>query len=215
MERLKEKNKGHQSLDDGENYGQCNELSDETINGVHFKDSEEERMHNFDEDFDEGSSERDNGRSDVDGATPSEPHILSFATTEMEEEYVIEENYMNDELDSRVEEDSCKDKLVVIMFNEEEPIKKDFIFKVRMKFSSLKKFKKTILEYNVLNGRENNNKMKLNGVVSDGRLRFATEITGYRAFKSRKIARQIVEGDSSKQYSLLWSYGIELRMASP
>lgn len=61
---------------------------------------------------------------------------------------------MTDELDSGADEDSCNSIPVLIKFNEEEPMTKDFTFKVGMKFSSLKQFKKVILEYNVLNGRE-------------------------------------------------------------
>ncbi|KAI5415880.1 hypothetical protein KIW84_041062 [Lathyrus oleraceus] len=57
--------------------------------------------------------------------------------------------------------------------------------------------------------------MRLNEVVADVRLRFAIEITGCMAFKARQLARQVVEGDLSKQCTLLWSYGTELRKASP
>ncbi|XP_058752080.1 uncharacterized protein LOC131625205 [Vicia villosa] len=67
----------------------------------------------------------------------------------------------------------------------------------------------------IVDGLKNNTKMKLNDVVADVRLRYATEIPGCRAFKARQIARQIVEGDSSQQFNLLWSYGAELRRASP
>lgn len=34
------------------------------------------------------------------------------------------------------------------------------------------------------------------------------------AFKSMRVARQVVEGDSAKQYSILWSYDAELMRAS-
>ncbi|XP_058784220.1 uncharacterized protein LOC131658989 [Vicia villosa] len=66
----------------------------------------------------------------------------------------------------------------------------------------------------IVDGMKNNTKMKLNEVVADVRLRYATEIPEYSAFRARQIARQIVEGDPSKQFSLLWSYGAELRWAS-
>ncbi|XP_058756260.1 uncharacterized protein LOC131629496 [Vicia villosa] len=59
-----------------------------------------------------------------------------------------------------------------------------------------------------------NSKMRLTEVVADVRTRFSTEITGSRAFKARQLARQVVEGDASKQYSMLWSYGAELKRAS-
>ncbi|CAK8569943.1 unnamed protein product [Lathyrus sativus] len=71
----------------------------------------------------------------------------------MEKEHVINEEYMTDKLDSGADEDSYKDKLVLIRFNEEESMKKYFTFKVEMEFSSLKHFKKAILEYNFLNGK--------------------------------------------------------------
>lgn len=61
---------------------------------------------------------------------------------------------------------------------------------------------------------KNNIKMKLNEMVSYVRLVFVTEITGCKDFKARKLARQIVEGDSSKQYNLLWSYDAELSRVS-
>lgn len=123
---------------------------------IHFQDSEEERMHDFDEHFDNEFSfrldESDKRRKDADGVTTNEPPNLSFAIEEMEKEHAIEEDYMTDVLDSGTYEDSCKDKHVVIRYNEEEEMTKDFTFKFGMKFSSLKQFKKAILEYNVLNG---------------------------------------------------------------
>lgn len=60
---------------------------------------------------------------------------------------------------------------------------------------------------------KNNSGMKLNEVAVDVRLRFATEITGCKAFKARQLAIKVVEGDSSKKYSMLWSYGAKLRRA--
>ncbi|XP_058742407.1 uncharacterized protein LOC131614886 [Vicia villosa] len=56
--------------------------------------------------------------------------------------------------------------------------------------------------------------MKLNEVVADIRSRYSPKIPGCRAFKARQIARQIVEGDSSNQFSMLWSYGADLKRAS-
>ena len=55
----------------------------------------------------------------------------------------------------------------------------------------------------------------MNDVVVDIRVRYATEIPGYMAFKSTQHARKIVEGDSNKQYSLLQAYGAELKRVSP
>ncbi|XP_058776094.1 uncharacterized protein LOC131650398 [Vicia villosa] len=67
----------------------------------------------------------------------------------------------------------------------------------------------------IVDRMKNCSKMKLNDVIEYVRVRYATEIPGCRAFKARQIAKRVVEGDSSKQYSLLWSYEAELRRASP
>ena len=45
-------------------------------------------------------------------------------------EHVIEDDYMTDELDSETYEDSCGDKPILIRFNEQETLGKDFTFKV-------------------------------------------------------------------------------------
>ncbi|KAI5404065.1 hypothetical protein KIW84_051270 [Lathyrus oleraceus] len=115
---------------------------------------------------------------------------------------------MTDELDSGAEEDSCDDMPVLIRFNEEEPMTKDFIFKVGMEFSSLKQFKKVILEYNIFNG------MRVRFSKSDSMmctvimLRFAIEITGCMDFKVKNNVRQVVEGDSSLDgFHLKTKYG--------
>lgn len=79
MERLREKNKGLQSLENDKNDGECSESNDETINGIHFEYNKEKIMHDFDGGFDEGLDEGDNGRG-VDGASTSEPLNLGFAT---------------------------------------------------------------------------------------------------------------------------------------
>ncbi|CAI8616634.1 unnamed protein product [Vicia faba] len=206
-----------------------------------------------------------------------------MTTTEMDREHVIDDGYITNELDSGADDDS-DDRPSVTRFNEDENLRKEFKIKVEMKFSSLKQFKKAVLEHNVLNGREvkfaknvgtrcrvvckdkqqcdytvlcnkvfrttsfriktrfqkhkcgrkffnknanadwvsrviivklkNNSTMKLNELVADVRLRFATEITRCRTFKARQLARKIVEGDSTKQYNMLWSYEAELRRAS-
>ncbi|KAI5446061.1 hypothetical protein KIW84_014053 [Lathyrus oleraceus] len=67
----------------------------------------------------------------------------------------------------------------------------------------------------IVNGLKNNTKMKLNEVVTNVRLRYVTKVPYCRAFKARKLAREIVEEDSSKQYNLLWSYSSELVGTSP
>ncbi|CAI8594319.1 unnamed protein product [Vicia faba] len=199
--------------------------------GIHFDDSEEERMHGFGDGVDEVQARTT--RVVVDGAIISEPSNNAFIIEEIGREHIIEEDYTTDELKSGTTDDNCVDRPIVIRFNEEYALFKDFTFKVEIELSSLKQFKNFILEHNVLNGREvrfekmmqigdwvvkvildrlnNNNKMKLNDVITDVRIRYAVEIPDCGAFKASQLTRKIVEGDSSKQYSLLWPYGAELR----
>ncbi|KAJ1380009.1 hypothetical protein SESBI_46390 [Sesbania bispinosa] len=65
----------------------------------------------------------------------------------------------------------------------------------------------------VVNRLKSNSKVTLKEVVEDTRTTYSTGITISRAFKARHIARGVVEGDSKKQYTLLWSYSAELRRA--
>lgn len=92
--------------------------------------------------MDEGLNIRmDNGesrREPVDGADTSQGKMEVFTTGEMDMEHVREDNYMTDELDSGTYEDNWDDRLAMIRFNEEEKLRKDFIFKVGMEFSYLK-----------------------------------------------------------------------------
>lgn len=82
MARLREKQKGNKS-------GQNSESSDEPRIGMHFKDNEEERMHDFDEDFDEGFSfqvdkvEHRKENIDVDDDATSQPPNCMFTTKEI------------------------------------------------------------------------------------------------------------------------------------
>lgn len=157
IERLIEKRKGHESIEENES-AEDSESIEDSLDGIHFEDSEEERMHDFYEDIDEWLNIRvDNGgsrRDPVDDTDTSQRKKKVFTTVEMDKEHVIKDDYMTDELDSMTKEDSFDDKPAVIRFDKEEKLRKDFIFKVGMKFSSLKQFKKVVLEHNVLNGRE-------------------------------------------------------------
>lgn len=58
---------------------------------------------------------------------------------------------MTGELDSEGDDESCDERPCLIRFNVEDSLSKDFVFKVEMKFSSLKQFKDVILEHNILN----------------------------------------------------------------
>lgn len=55
----------------------------------------------------------------------------------------------------------------------------------------------------IIDKLKKNPSMKLNEVVADVILRFATKITRRRAFKARHLAIKVVEEDSTKEYSIL------------
>lgn len=57
-------------------------------------------------------------------------------------------------------------------------------------------------------------RMKLIEVVANIKTIYFIEISECRAFKIWKFERKVVEGDSSEQYSLLWSYSVEFRRTS-
>lgn len=60
---------------------------------------------------------------------------------------------------------------------------------------------------------KNSETFNINQVVGEIRTKFSTSITPSRAFKARKMARKIVDGDIEKQYSMIWSYSAELQRA--
>ncbi|CAK8567817.1 unnamed protein product [Lathyrus sativus] len=67
----------------------------------------------------------------------------------MGKEHVIEDAYMIDELSSGDDDDNFDEMPCVIRFNVEDYLSKDFVFKVRIEFCTLKQFKDVILEHNV------------------------------------------------------------------
>lgn len=61
---------------------------------------------------------------------------------------------------------------------------------------------------------KSNPKQTLTVIVDEMRIKYATGIKMCTAEKARYLARVVIEGNSSKQYSLLWSYSAELRKVS-
>ncbi|KAK7361174.1 hypothetical protein VNO77_03220 [Canavalia gladiata] len=57
-------------------------------------------------------------------------------------------------------------------------------------------------------------KLTLTEIIEDVRKNYSAGITGWRAFKARQFAREMVEGDATKQYTLLWSYSAKLQRVS-
>ena len=61
---------------------------------------------------------------------------------------------------------------------------------------------------------KSNPKISVHEIVDYMKNTYAVGIKACAAAKARSLAREVVEGDSSKQFSLLWSYCAELRKAS-
>ncbi|XP_058734254.1 uncharacterized protein LOC131605982 [Vicia villosa] len=267
MDFVRRKGKGKSCASEKEPLGECSgDSSDESIKDVHFDDGEEERMHGFEDDFEEvvgvGVTSEIRSPPVTNNDVPNEPDNNIFITEEMAKAHVIEEEYMTYELDSGANDESGDDRPCVIRQFKDAILKHNVLngrevkfekndanrcrvvckdkekcdytvlcsrvltsttFRIKILYSKHKRgrqfFNKSAkadwVVKVIVDGLKNNTKMKLNDVVADVMLRYATEIPGYRAFKARQIARQIVEGDSSKQFNLLWSYGAELRRASP
>lgn len=53
--------------------------------------------------------------------------------------------------------------------------------------------------------------IKIRDIVSEIRISFSIGISMSRAWKAKKLAKSVVEGDATKQYNLLWRYSAELR----
>ena len=60
----------------------------------------------------------------------------------------------------------------------------------------------------------NNSKVTIRDIIGEIRGSYSTRITKWRALRAKQIASGIVEGEATKQYSLLWSYSAELRRAN-
>ncbi|CAK8565764.1 unnamed protein product [Lathyrus sativus] len=85
--------------------------SDEYVRGVHFDDSEEERMKGFneglDEVFDDGAKVEQKYGASINEEGIAHVDKKMFITEEMGKEHVIEDAYMIDELDNCGDDDSC------------------------------------------------------------------------------------------------------------
>lgn len=56
--------------------------------------------------------------------------------------------------------------------------------------------------------------IKVSEVMTDLQQEYSVGVTHWRAWKGRVIAKEIVEGDATKQYTMLWAYSAELRRAN-
>ncbi|KAL5137163.1 hypothetical protein HKD37_10G027573 [Glycine soja] len=57
--------------------------------------------------------------------------------------------------------------------------------------------------------------MSIKDITGDIRANYSTGITSSRAWRAKKLAKQVVDGDFVQQYSQLWSYVVELKDKSP
>ncbi|CAI8617880.1 unnamed protein product [Vicia faba] len=164
MERSKEKEKGHGNVEENED-GEDSESSEDSLDSIHFKDNKEERMHDFDKGIGEGLNNGVDNSACIGGVhngdgTGQMDNVddtgqmdncqgihKGMIATEMDMEYVIDDDCITSELDSGVYDDSDDGRPSVIRFNEDENLRKEFKFKVGMEFSSLKQFKNVVLEH--------------------------------------------------------------------
>lgn len=145
--------------------------SDDSVEGIHFDDSEEERNLGMEDGFnipevedvvpqvrppvDVGVDEnQDVGSGGVGlGAVPL---VDAFVPEDIENMHVMETIYSSEELDSGDDgdsEDSDGGKPKYVMFRKEH-MYKGFRFKLGMEFSSLKDFKEAVKEHSILNGKQ-------------------------------------------------------------
>src|ERR1044072_4074357 len=57
-------------------------------------------------------------------------------------------------------------------------------------------------------------KFTITEIVDEVRVEYQTGITRYKAWRARKRATDVVEGDACQQYNLLWRFSAELRRAN-
>lgn len=135
MEKCRQRNKEIKGEYNVDSCTDIEDFSDESVKDIKFKDSEKERMNEFDEGFDEGLCDgQPTTIHAADGAGSSEAMKQSFITPDMDKEHVIEDEFMTDKLDSDVKDNNSDDSLNVVRFNKEDEITKDFKFKVEMNF---------------------------------------------------------------------------------
>jgi hypothetical protein len=126
--------------------------------GVHFDDSEEERVQGFGEDVEEGQSvtilEVSVVTPEVEGPMPSlnnEQNEGSLVTPEVAAMHKMDDEYATDELDSASEEDSENEnpKPKYAKYNPEVKMTANDKFSGGMEFSSMQQFKEAVLQHNI------------------------------------------------------------------
>lgn len=56
--------------------------------------------------------------------------------------------------------------------------------------------------------------VKITDIMANTRSTYSTGITMHKAWRAKAMANEILDGDATKQYLMLWSYAIELRNAN-
>ncbi|RDY00400.1 hypothetical protein CR513_16421, partial [Mucuna pruriens] len=157
----------------------------------------------------------------------------TFIPPNMEAMHDIEVDYSSDELDSdfdsgsdgenkpyypRYKEDMCRTFKFRLGMNR---VGNNHTYKIKTligkhncgRVFANKNAKSKWISKQLVDKLKSNSKLTLNEIIDDMRITFSTDITLSRAFKAKQLVREVVEGDASKQYSLLWSYSAELRRA--
>jgi hypothetical protein len=67
----------------------------------------------------------------------------------------------------------------------------------------------------VIKKLQSDKKINIPTIMKDMRREHAVGITKGRAWKAKQIAKAVVEGDASRQYSMLWRYAAELKRVCP
>ncbi|CAJ2652425.1 unnamed protein product [Trifolium pratense] len=285
---------------EGSDENETNSSEDEA-KGIHFDDSEDERALGLDDGF--GSSDDDvdpeflptrmmvDGQTynlktrlnhTVGGSSSSTPAICNVPDSSLNDQFVMETEYVSEELGSSDPDDSDNEKGPKYDLFRMEDLNKDYKFKKDLQFKSLEEFKEAIMKWNVFQGRnikfvkndkervrvvckkkcgfvalvsrvggkhtfmmktwhgihsctrDPNNKtatakwvaqlilntmstsdhMKVNDILTHVRKNFSVNISFWRAWKAKQMAKEIVEGNAARQYNLLWRYSAELRRVS-
>ncbi|XP_058761902.1 uncharacterized protein LOC131657970 [Vicia villosa] len=67
----------------------------------------------------------------------------------------------------------------------------------------------------VVEKRKSMGKVKVSEIMSEMRMKYAVGITKGKAWRAQCLAEEIVEGDATRQYTMLWRYAAELKKQCP
>jgi len=68
--------------------------------------------------------------------------------------------------------------------------------------------------YIVVEKRQSTKKVNVNELMAELRSKYSVGITKGRAWKAKTIVEDIIDGDATRQYAMLWRYAAELKKHS-